>query len=212
MRNVLADDVELYVDHRTGFDGMEVRVIEGVRDDADLEGIACGTAYGEAYAVDRHAAFVHGKVSVPNHFLCALVLEGVLVAALLVLHGDAGGCLIHMSLNNVSVQAAVHQHGTFHVHLVAHLEQAEVAAFQRLTHGCDGVGRDPPTPFRGRKTHDSEANAIVSNALVDAQLLYKWAGQGQVDVVLLVFYGNNACHTFYDTGKHEGIYYLTIYY
>ena len=57
-----------------------------------------------------------------------------------------------------------------------------------------------------------EADAVVGDALVDTQFIYEGTGQSQMDVVLLVLDGNHASHRFYYSGKHKGIYDLTIYY
>ncbi len=50
--------------------------------------------------------------------------------------------------------------------------------------------------------NDRQANAIVGNALVDTQLMGKRTGKRQMNVVLVVFYGYNASHTLYYSGKH----------
>ena len=195
-RNVFPNDVELDVDDGSLLDGVEVGVVEGVGDDADLEGVGSRAADREADAVDGYAALIDGEVAVAHHLPCAFMSEGVLVAALLVLYGNARGGLVNVSLHDVPVQASVHQHRALHVHFVAHPEQPEVAALQCLAHGGYGVGVV-------LEADNGQADAIVSNALVDAQLLDEGAGKGQVDVVLLVLYGNHACHAFNDTGEHR---------
>ena len=196
---VFADDVELNVDNGAWLDGMEVGVVEGVGNDADLEGVFRGTAYGEADTIDGHAALVHGEVAVLHHLFRALVFEGVLMAALLVLDADANGSLVNMALYDVSVQSPVHHHRAFHIHLVANLEQPQIAPFQRLSHGCHGV-----SPCL--ETNDGQANAVVGNALVDVELFYEWARQSEMHVVLLVFNGDDTRHTFNYSGKHNVIY------
>ena len=194
-RNVFPDDVELDVDDGSFFDGMEVGVVEGVGDDADLEGVGCGTANGETDAVDCHATFIDGEIPVLDHLFVALVFEGVLVAALLVFHSDASGGLVNVPLHDMPIKAAVHQHRALHIHLVAHLEQSEVAALQSLAHSGDGI-------CVAFEAHNCQANAVVGDALVDAKFLYEGAGQGEMHVVLLVFNSDHLRHCFYDSGKH----------
>ena len=50
--NVFADDVEFEVDGCSYLNGMEIGVVVGVWDNANLEGVGCGIADGEADAVD----------------------------------------------------------------------------------------------------------------------------------------------------------------
>ena len=161
---VLPDDVELDVDNRAGLDGVEIRVVEGVGNDADLESVFRGAANGKAHAIDCHAALIDGEVAVLDHFLCALVLERVLMAALLVFDGDADSRLVNVSLHDMSVKAAIHQHRAFHIHLIAHFQEAEVAALQCLSHSGDSIGVT-------LKAYYGEADTVVGYALVDAQLL-----------------------------------------
>ncbi len=194
-RNVFPNDVELDVDDGSLLDGVEVGVVEGVGDDADLEGVGCGAANGETDAVDCHAPLIDGEIAVLDHFLRALVFEGVLVAALLVLDGDADSSLVNVPLHDMPVKASVHQHRALHVHLVAHLEQPEVAALQSLAHSGDGIC----VVF---EAHNCQANAVVGDALVDAKFLYEGAGQSQMDVVLFMFNGDHSRHTFNYSGKH----------
>ena len=143
-------------------------MLKGVGDDADLEGILRGTAYGEGDTVDGDAALVHTEVATAYHVLAALVLEGELPGALLVVDGNATGRLVNMPLHDVAVQAAVHEHRALHVDLVAHGEQSYVGALQSLAHGGDGVGAV-------LKAHHGEADAVVRHALVNTQLLCEGA-------------------------------------
>ena len=105
---ILADDVKFDVNNSAFFDGMKVCVVVGVGDDADLESVFSGTTYSEAYAVDGHAAFVHGEVSVLYHLFCAIVAECILITALLVFDCNTNGCLVNMSLYDMAVSTAVH--------------------------------------------------------------------------------------------------------
>ena len=182
-----------------------------------MEGVFCRTANGEADPVDGDATLIDREIAVLDHLLRTLVLEGILVASLLVLNGDADGRLVNVSLHDVSVQATVHQHRALHVHFVAHSEQPEIAALQRLAHGCYRVGgltiglwtlaiilRRNRAFSRGRMVngYDGQANAVMGDALVDAEFVYERASQSQMDVVLVVFYGDYPRHAFNDSGKH----------
>ncbi len=170
----------------------------GVGDNAHLKRVGGGATNGKADAIDRDASLVNGEVAVPHHLLRTLVTEGVLVAALLVLDIDTSGGLVDVALHDVPVQAAVHLHGALHVDLIAHAKQAEVAAFERLAHGGDGIG----VSFFA---HHGEADAVVSHTLVDAEFLGKRATEGEVDVVLVVFDSHYSRHRFYYSGKHKRI-------
>ena len=165
---ILAYDVELEVHHGAYLEVVEVGVLEGVGNDAYLEGVFRGAAYGEGDAIDGDAALVHAEVAAAHHVLAALVLEGELPGALLVVDGNATGRLVDMPLHYVAVQAAVHEHGTLHIDLVAHGEQTYIGALQSLAHGGDGVGAV-------LKAHHGEADAVVRHALVNTQLLYEGA-------------------------------------
>ena len=66
--DVFSEDVVFNVHLRAHPDGAEVGVLVGVGDDADLEGLGCGIADGEAHAVDRHAALVNGEIAAAGQF------------------------------------------------------------------------------------------------------------------------------------------------
>ena len=195
-RDVFADDVKLDVHHGAFFDGMEVGVVVGVGNDADLEGVFRWATNREAHAVDGHASLIHSEVSVLDHLFRTLVAEGVLMASLLVLDCDTNGGLVNVALYDVPVKTPIHHHRALNIHFVANLQEPKIASFQRLSHGCHGIS----VPL---ETHHGEANAVVSNALVDAQLADEGTCKRQMHVVLLVFDGNHSCHTFYDSRKHK---------
>ncbi len=101
-----------------------------------------------------------------------------------------------MPLHDVSVEASVHHHGALHIDLVALSEQREVGAVESLLHGRDGVGAVG-------NGHHGEAHAIVSNALINLQLIYKRATQGEIHVALPFLHGDNRRHLFYYSTKHN---------
>ena len=69
-----------------------------------------------------------------------------------------------MSLHDMTVQSAVHQHRALYVHTVAHLQLAEVRAVEGLLHRRHGVAV-------AVDSHHREANAVVRHALVYLQLV-----------------------------------------
>ena len=60
-----------------------------------------------------------------------------------------------MALHNVPIEAPVHEHATLHVHLIAHLEQAQVATVECFLDCGDGVGAI------ARQFHYREAHPVV---------------------------------------------------
>ena len=98
-----------------------------------------------------------------------------------------------MALDDVSVQASLDEHRAFHVHLIAHLEQAQVAAVQRLLDGGHGVGAV------ARQFHHREAHAVVRHALVNLQLIGETALERDVQVTAVFTQCDDARRFFYDS-------------
>ena len=178
---------------------VEVGVVIGVGDDAHGEGPLPGTfkrcrgaAHGERNTIDGHGAFIDSKVAATNHLCIHVVLEGELIAAILILHTHAACRLIDMALHDVPVQASAHLHGAFHVHLIADLKQSEIRALQRLAHGGDGVGVV-------LDAYDGEAHTVVRDTLIYFQLIRKGAAQGEMQVVLLALDGHDGGGCFNDS-------------
>jgi len=103
-----------------------------------------------------------------------------------------------VSLHDVSVEPAIHQHRALHVHLVAYLEQSQVRALQRLLHGRHGVG----AVFY---LHNGQADAVMSHALVNAQLVDKRAAQRKIDIVSVFLNGYNGSKLLNNSGKHKNL-------
>ena len=101
-----------------------------------------------------------------------------------------------MSLNNVAVQAAVHQHRTLDVDAISRFQQAKIGAIERFFHCRYRVGV-------AIKAHNRKANAVVSDALVDLKFVGKRAFQRKVDVFFIFPDGYKCSHFFYNTTKHE---------
>jgi len=104
-------------------------------------------------------------------------------------------CLINMTLHDMPVQPAIHQHRAFHVDLIAHFKQSQIRAFQRLLHRCHGIG----AVFY---THYGQAHAIVSHTLVYSQLVDKRTLQCEIDVISIFLDSYNGSKLFYNSGKH----------
>lgn len=139
--DVFSEDVELEVDDGAYTDVAEIGVLEGVGDDGHLEGVAGGVADGERDAIDGDTAFVDGEVALLSHLAVFGIFEGEVGGAIGIVHGNATGRFIHMTLNNMAIEAAVHQHGTLYINLITHLQQTEVRAVEGFLHGGDGVRR-----------------------------------------------------------------------
>ena len=190
--DVFAEDVVFNVHLRAHPDGVEIGVLEGVGDDADLEGFGCGIADGEADAIDRHAALVNGEITAAGQFGGIAVAEGEDVTAAVLLHAGTFGCVVHVALHDMAIKAAVHQHGALHVDFVAHLQTAKVRAAQGFVHGCDHVGI-------GFLSYHGEANTVVGYALVNVQFAGKGAAEGEMNIVAVVLNGYDLCGGFYDS-------------
>ena len=164
--DVFAEDVEFQVDDGAHTDVAEVGVLEGVGDDGHLEGVAGGVADGEADAIDGDGALVDGEVALLGHLAVFGIFEGEVGGAVSIVHRNTTGRFIHMALNDMSVETAVHQHGAFYIHFIADLQQTEVRAVEGLLHGGDRIG----TILDG---DDGEADAIMGDALIDFQFVDK---------------------------------------
>ena len=81
-----------------------------------------------------------------------------------------------MTLYDMTVQSAVHQHRALYVHLVAYLKQTEVSTIQRLLHGGHYI-------LVALDAHHRQTNAVMGHALVDLQLIDKRAGQREIYIL-----------------------------
>lgn len=138
-RNVFADDVKLQVYLRAYFDIVEVGVVVGVGNDADLKTIVSGVANGKAHTIDGHATFVHAEIATLCHFAVGFVGKCEAVTAFFARFSYANRCLVYVSLYDVPIQTTVHHHGAFYVDLCANDPIAKVGAFERFAHGGDNV-------------------------------------------------------------------------
>ena len=97
-----------------------------------------------------------------------------------------------MALNDVPIQSSVHQHATLDIHLVAHLQQAEVGTLQGFTHGGDDIGAV-------LNADNCQTHAIVCHTLVNAQLVDKRAAQRKVNIVSVFSDSYDGSKLFYNT-------------
>ena len=188
--DVFAKDVEFYIDYCAWLDVLEVGIFERVGYDVHLEGVVCRVAHRQTCAVDCYAAFIHGEITPSRHFLVRFVFEGKDSASVGVLHCGALCCLVHMPLHDVSVETSVHLHGTLYIHFIAYPKFAEIGAQERFAHGGGGVGLSV-------EFGHCEANAVVCHTLVDVQFFCEGALEGEMYVVLLLFYRHDFRHGFY---------------
>ena len=125
-RDILAKDVELDVDLRSYFYIPEVCMFKRIRYNGHGKRVIRRVAHRQRNAVDSHAALVNREIPSARHLPVKSVLEREIRAAVSVLHVHALGGHVNMSLHDVAVEAAVHQHRTLNVHPVADLQEAEV--------------------------------------------------------------------------------------
>ena len=196
---VFADDVKLEVDYRAYTDIFEVRVFVGVRNYADrhISFVALYVRFADSKtdAVDGDRTFVHAEVSACDHIWCSVVFEAVVPTAVGFACLDTYGCLVYVTLHDVSVEAVANLHGSFQVDIVADFEYAEVGAVERFLHGSDGI----KVTF---VTHDSQADAVVCDGLVDGCAIGKWVAEREVLVGLFGLNLDDLSHSFYDTTEH----------
>lgn len=163
---IFADDVELNVDNATNNEVMKVGVFEGIGNDAHLKCVGRGTADCQGYTIDGDTSFVHAEIAASDHVVVAVISERKLVRPVLILYGYALRCTVHMSLYDVAVQTAVHEHGTFYIDFISNIKMAYITAFQRLAHGGYGIGAVLPAD-------NGQTHAVVCHALVYTQFLNK---------------------------------------
>lgn len=120
--DVFADNVEFEVHYTAFLDLVEIGMLVGVGNDRHLETVVLRVAYGEAYPVHGNRSFLYGHIAFGSHFGIEVVGEGIVSASVDKIYFCAAGCLVHMALHDVSVEAAVHEHATFEIHFVSDRE------------------------------------------------------------------------------------------
>ena len=171
--DIFAQNVEFYIYYLSHFDVAEVGILSGIRNYSNGKCVVCRITDGERNAVNGNSALVHREIAFSCHFLIELIFESKISRAISVFHSDTFGSLVHMSLYDMTIQTAVHHHRTLYVHLVAYLEQSQVAAVQGFLHG----GNDIRAIFY---FHYGEAHTIMSHALIEAEFINERALQRKV--------------------------------
>ena len=101
--NVFSQDVKLKIHDAPDLEGVKVGVFKSIGDDADLETVGGRLANGEAHAIDSDTALVHREITTLLHLRVEIIFKRKLRAPLLVLHIDAAGGAVDMTLHNVAV-------------------------------------------------------------------------------------------------------------
>ena len=101
---ILADDIEFKVDHRTRFQRMEIGMLIRIRNYANLKSIFCGMAYREAHAVDGHRTFIHTKIAPLHHPGIKSMAESIDITAFGILNRHTLGRTVHVPLHDMPVQ------------------------------------------------------------------------------------------------------------
>lgn len=193
---IFADDIKLYIHTLANCDGMEVCVLESVRDNGHAERIELAVAYGKAHTVDRDRAFLDRHISFCGKLGANIVLKRKVTAAISFLYICADGGGVDMALYDVPVKASVHQHRALKVYFVSGLEISEIRAFEGLAYRSDSVS------IVSAKSDHSEAYAIVSHRLVDVELVGETATKSKIDICFVMIHSDNGCRVFYYSGKH----------
>src|SRR5699024_3133654 len=104
--DVLAHDVEFEIHDRSHTDAAEIGVLVRIRDDRNAETARLRVADREAHAVHGYGSLLHGAQSAALRF----VLEGEIPASAGILHGGADCRLVHVALNDMTVEQRIGFH------------------------------------------------------------------------------------------------------
>ena len=128
---------------------MDIGVIVSIGDDSDIEFRSFDIKNGEAGAVEADGAFFDDEVA---EFFWEF--EAIFPAAVEVAPLETEGSGVYVSLDDVPVEAAVHDEASFQVDEVSGLPVAEIGLFECFFDGGDAV--EVVFCF-----FDGEANAVV---------------------------------------------------
>ena len=134
-------------------------MIEGIGDDGDIEFGFFDIEYGEADAIDTDRAFFDDEVS---EFFWELETE--FAATVLFVAVDAGTDGVDMTLDDVTVETAVHTKASFEIDVMARPPSAEGAFLEGLFDGGDPVAIVADL-------FDRQTDAVMGEALVDGQFV-----------------------------------------
>ena len=162
--DVFPDDVELDVYDGSDPEGVEIRMLVGIRDDRHLEGIVAGVDHGQAHAVHGNRPFLVRDV--PGR---RVVGEREVSVSFGFFDRGTDRRLVYVPLHDVSVQQGVRLHAALEVDFIADREQAQVGFEQRLLDCRNRIGILLQTDNR-------QADPVVGNALVDFKFADERAG------------------------------------
>jgi len=158
-----------------------------VGNDRDLKGVRLGIHDGQADAVDGDRSFFHRNVAGRG-----VVLEGIVPTPVRLGNCGAASRLVDMALDDVSVKQGVGAHASFQVDQITFAELSEIGFDQGFADSRHGV-------MRRFEFDDREADAVVRDALINAQLLCKRSFDREVFIALLFADGNDPSGSFDDT-------------
>ena len=144
---------------------LNIRVLECIGDDGYRKLVGAYIENGKADAVEADGAFFNDQGG-------KLVgkAEPELPTAIQFFSFNTGGSGINMSLNNMAIEPAIHDHTAFQVYQVAFLPVSDVAFLQRFGNGGNLVAAVLQGFYR-------EAHAVMGNALVN----FQFVGEGRRD-------------------------------
>ena len=102
------------------------RCIEEEREGDTFVALYIRFADRQTDTVDGNRTLVHAEISAFNHLSRRVVLKAVIPAAVGLFGFDTNGFLIHMPLNDMSIQPSTHHHRALDVHIVSFFEQVEI--------------------------------------------------------------------------------------
>ena len=163
--HIFPDHIEFQVDFCVGGDGLDIGMLEGIGDDGDVKAVLFDVKNSEADAIEADGAFFDHEVA---KFLWEF--EAEFPTALEFLSFCAGGGGIDVTLDDMAVEPAVHDHTAFQVDEVPGLPGIEAGLLEGFFDGGHSVGI-------GQYFFDREAGAVMGDALVDL----KFGGEGGLD-------------------------------
>ena len=167
-----------------------------IRDDRYLKAIVFGVAHRQAHAIHANRALLHRQIPLASHRLVEAISKSVIPTSVSFAHLRANRRLIDVSLYDVAIQTAIHQHATLQIHLVAHLQLSQVRTIQRLLHSRNRIGICCLTYHR-------QANAIVRHALINLQLIHERATHRQMQITLIRLQCHHLSGLFHDSREHN---------
>ena len=153
--NVFTNDVEFEVDFIFWVNRLNISMLECIWDNGDVEFGLFNIEDGEADAVEAYGAFFNDEMA---EFFGEFEAEFPAAVLVRTFEADAGG--VDVSLDDVAVEATIHDHASFEVDEVAGLPCPEVGFFEGLFYCGDAVAV-------AGDLFDGEADAVVGQALVD---------------------------------------------